>query len=282
MGSGGIPGREGNLDDALEVKPSVQQIAVDRIRPEEGLGRKRDRIGHKELCRSIAQFGVLTPVTVRPAPGSPGEFFLIKGQGRTLACRILGLPTIPAIVVNGSYSESAKVQQFLVENVARLRMKPIDRALLIAHARASGEETSKVAIRFGISAVTVRRLEAQLDGASPAEIAALRRGDVSLATQAVIARFIDSSDRASVVRVVASLRVSAAELQTLLLAVGWSKLARLGPTHREGRLRLLEWACATLASLPKGSSRIRMRELAARLPHDFPGSSREGQQGMFD
>jgi len=34
-------------------KHRVQQIPVSRIRPEEGLGRKRDREGHRELRRSI-------------------------------------------------------------------------------------------------------------------------------------------------------------------------------------------------------------------------------------
>ena len=152
----------------------IQRIPVNRIRPEDGLGRKRDREGHRDLCRSIEQFGVLTPITVRRAPGRSGDYLLIKGQGRTLACRLLGIDKIPAVIVSDRFAENEKVQQFLVENVARLRMRPIDRALLIAHARQKGEETTEVAARFGVSAVTVRRLEAQLDGASYGEVAALR------------------------------------------------------------------------------------------------------------
>ena len=146
--------------------PRIHRVPVARIRPEDGLGRRRDREGHRELCRSIEQFGVLTPVTVRRAPDGTGDYLLIKGQGRTLACRLLGIETIPAIVVNNRFAENEKVQQFLVENVARLRMRPIDRALLIARARQEGEETAEVARRFGVSAATVRRLEAQLEGAS--------------------------------------------------------------------------------------------------------------------
>src|SRR6266540_2469951 len=129
----------------------VQRVPVARIRPEDGLGRKRDRDGHRELQRSIAQFGVLTPITVRPAPDGSGDYFLIKGQGRTLACRLLGIAKIPAIVVDDEYAENMKVQQFLVENVARLKMRPIDRALLITRARQDGEETAEVAKRFGVS-----------------------------------------------------------------------------------------------------------------------------------
>ena len=42
---------------------------------------------------------------------------------------MLGIDQIPAIVQRGGSVENEKVQQFLVENVARLRMKPVDRAL---------------------------------------------------------------------------------------------------------------------------------------------------------
>src|SRR5205807_9817112 len=133
---------------------------------------------------------VLTPITVRRAPDGSGDYLLIKGQGRTLACRLLGVKTIPAIVVTDAFADREKVQQFLVENVARLRMRPIDRALLISHARRAGEETAHLAKRFGVSAATVRRLEAQLDGATSGEVAALRAGEVSLALHSVIARHV--------------------------------------------------------------------------------------------
>ena len=140
---------------------AVQDVPVARIRPEDGLGRKRDRHGHRELQQSIAQFGVLTPITVRLAPDGSGDYLLIKGQGRTLACRLLGIEMIPAIVVDDQYGEHEKVQQFLVENVARLKMRPVDRALLIHRARQEGEETATIAKRFGLASVTVRRLLAQ-------------------------------------------------------------------------------------------------------------------------
>ena len=99
--------------------------------------------------------------------------------------------------------EHEKVQQLLVENVARLRMRPIDRALLIARARQQGEETAEVAKRFGVTASTVRGLEAQLDGASNHEVAALRRGTMNLALHAVIARHVAVDERGDVVAALA-------------------------------------------------------------------------------
>ena len=248
------------------------QVPVVQIRPEDGLGRRRDRDGHRELAQSIEQFGVLTPITVRPAPDGTGDYLLIKGQGRTLACRMLGIETIPAIVVDDQFADNEKVQQFLVENVARLRMRAVDRALLITRARQEGEETAQVAKRFGVSPVTVRRLEAQLEDASASEVAALRSGELNLAVHAVIARHVASGERADVVSAVAQYSVRTKELEVLFVALGWRSLADLGADYRQQRLLLLAWACGILDKLPSGSPKERLRQVAQELPLNFSGS----------
>lgn len=244
----------------------VENIPVSKIRPEEGLGRKRDGDGHRDLRKSIEQFGVLTPVTLRPAPDDTGDFLLIKGQGRTLACRMLGLDTIPAIVVDDDFAEDEKVQQFLVENVARLRMRAIDRALLISHARQQGEETVDVARRFGVSPATVRRLEAQLDGASKTEVAALRNGSVNLALHAVIAKHVDSGERSDIVAEIAQHSLRTREVDELFRALGWETLAELGGEYRAPRLLLIAWACRELSRLNQGTIADRLSRLAEKLP----------------
>lgn len=247
-------------------KPCVQDVAVDRIRSEEGLGRKRDRDGHRELQKSIEQFGVLTPVTVRLAPDGSGDYLLIKGQGRTLACRMLGLSKIPAIVLDAEVAEQDKVGQFLVENVARLKMRPIDRALLISRARARGEETADVARRFGVSAATVRRLESQLDGASKHEVAALKGGNVNLALHAVIARHVDNNERGDIIGVIAQYSLRTREVEELFKALGWADLVALGAEHRTARLLLVAWACSELSRMDPGSVEARLDKLARSLP----------------
>jgi ParB/RepB/Spo0J family partition protein len=263
----------GAVRPAKGQPPRVQQVPVARIRPEDGLGRKRDREGHRELCRSIEQFGVLTPVTVRRAPDGTGDYLLIKGQGRTLACRMLGIDTIPAVIVDDRYAETEKVQQFLVENVARLRMRPIDRALLIARARQDGEETVKVARRFGVSATTVRRLEAQLEGATSNEVAALKSGDVNLTLHAVIARHVTLSERSDVVAAVAPYSPRPKEMQALFVGLGWRNLVALGPEYRQRRLLLLAWACRMLDGLAPGPPKDRLRQMALQLPPAFDADS---------
>ncbi len=247
----------------------VQDILVSRIRPEDGLGRKRDRDGHRELRRSIEQFGVLTPITVRHASDESGEYLLIKGQGRTLACEMLGIETIPAIVVGEDFAEDEKVQQFLVENVARLRMRPVDRALLISRARQQGEETVDVARRFGVSPVTVRRLQAQLNGATKREVAALKSGNMNLALHAVISRHVDGGERADIVGEIAKYALRTREVDELFRALGWQDLADLGKEYRATRLVLIAWACRELSEIDKGTVDDRLSQLAERLPSSF-------------
>lgn len=255
--------------------PRVENISVDRIRPEEGLGRQRARDGHRDLCRSIDRFGVLTPITVRPAGDGSGEYLLIKGQGRTLACRILGLNTIPAIVLDEATAEAEKVQQFLVENVARLRMRPIDRALLIAHAREEGDETAEVARRFGVSYSTVRRLEAQLEGATSGEVKALRESNVTLSLHSVIARHVLMDERVDVIRILGPTGIRASELEALFNALGWRQLNGLGPEHQNQRLTLLCWSSTKLAATPRGNLKDRLRQLALDFPAELSAASEQ-------
>jgi hypothetical protein len=179
---------------------------------------------------------------------------------------MLGVERIPAIVVTASFGEESKVQQFLVENVARLKMRPVDRALLIAHARREGEETRSVAARFGVTATTVRRLESQLRGASRGEVAALHSGEVSLAAHAVLSRNIPAEDRERTLSLLSRTRLRAREFEELLTALGWLSLVSMGKGKRAARMALLTWACETLAALPRGDTRERIGQLAGRLP----------------
>ena len=221
------------------------------------------------MIKSISRFGVLTPITVRRVTDGADEYLLIKGQGRTLACRMLGLDTIPAIVVDSAYADQQKVAQFLVENVARLKMRPSERALLIRNARAQGEETASITERFGVSATTVRRLLTQLESASQAQVAALKSGQVNLALHGVLLKYVATADRDEVLSIIASHEISAPEFAALLQALNWEALTGLGDSFRAERFLLLGWAISTLNAMAPGPVNDRLAALAARLPVTF-------------
>ena len=68
----------------------------------------------QELTRSIAQVGLIQPLTVRPARQG---YELISGERRLRACQLLGLREVPCIVEQVSPEQSALMA--LVENVQR-------------------------------------------------------------------------------------------------------------------------------------------------------------------
>ena len=49
-----------------------------------------------DLAENIRRNGIIQPITVRPRPG--GRFQIIAGHNRVAAARIVGLPTVPALV----------------------------------------------------------------------------------------------------------------------------------------------------------------------------------------
>jgi ParB/RepB/Spo0J family partition protein len=72
--------------------PTVEQVAIDSLRPDPANPR---RIGEAELdslTRSLRQFGFVQPVLARRQDGT-----VIGGHQRLVAARRLGLTTIPVI-----------------------------------------------------------------------------------------------------------------------------------------------------------------------------------------
>ena len=69
------------------------------------------------LSKSIAQNGLLSPITVRRDPTGGGRYFLIAGERRLLACRRLGWEEVPAIVSDAPEANAAVLT--LIEHLHR-------------------------------------------------------------------------------------------------------------------------------------------------------------------
>ncbi|MGH9122947.1 MAG: ParB/RepB/Spo0J family partition protein, partial [Acidimicrobiales bacterium] len=76
------------------------------------------------LTASVRELGVLQPVLVRPVGGD--RYQLIAGERRWRAARRAGLSTIPAI--SREITETASVEQALVENLHRQDLNPLEEA----------------------------------------------------------------------------------------------------------------------------------------------------------
>lgn len=78
----------------------------------------------RELADSIAETGVIQPVTIEDA--KDGTFYIIAGERRTRASKMAGLEKIP--VQLSAYSEQKKLEVALIENIQRADLNPIEEA----------------------------------------------------------------------------------------------------------------------------------------------------------
>ena len=100
-----------------EDKPqgNILKIKVDSVMPNPYQPRRHfDISGLEELASSIKQVGVITPISVRVAPGG---YELICGERRLRAAKLAGLTEIPAVIMELSDKESAIVA--ITENLQR-------------------------------------------------------------------------------------------------------------------------------------------------------------------
>lgn len=81
----------------------------------------------KDLARSIEMYGVLQPIVVRKAREG---YQLIAGERRYRACRLLGMPSIPAMLQEMSDKQAAEVS--LIENLQRKDLNYLEEAAAYA------------------------------------------------------------------------------------------------------------------------------------------------------
>ncbi|BBX75617.1 ParB/RepB/Spo0J family partition protein [Mycobacterium shinjukuense] len=81
-----------------------------------------------ELVHSIREFGLLQPIVVRAAPGSPrgARYQIVMGERRWRAAQEAGLATIPAIVREAG--DDTMLRDALLENIHRVQLNPLEEA----------------------------------------------------------------------------------------------------------------------------------------------------------
>ncbi len=151
-GLGALLGDEGTSDVTTAPKRDLQQIPLDRIRPNPLQPRRTFAPeALDELRGSIVAFGVLVPVIVRERGDG---FELIAGERRLRAAQAAGLRTIPAIVRAAGDSESLEVA--IIENLQRENLDALEEAMGFAHLIEAYDFTQeRVAQRVGKSRPTI-------------------------------------------------------------------------------------------------------------------------------
>lgn len=113
------------------VSPSTtaqKKLGIEQIYPCPTQPRKEfNQTALKELAESIAEYGLLQPILVRPDPEQPGTYEIVAGERRWRAAQKAQLHEVPVVI--RELDDGAAFQIALVENLQRQDLNPIEEAL---------------------------------------------------------------------------------------------------------------------------------------------------------
>ncbi|MBR2011488.1 MAG: ParB/RepB/Spo0J family partition protein [Clostridia bacterium] len=136
-------------DNIMGMKDgTATTLRISEIEPRSDQPRKQfDREALEALADSIAAYGVLQPILVRPNPNFEGSYEIIAGERRWRAAKMAGLTEIPTVVLDGDDMKTAQIA--LIENVQREDLNVVEEALgynaLMDRFHMTQEEVSKIA-----------------------------------------------------------------------------------------------------------------------------------------
>lgn len=129
------------------------------------------------LADSLRTHGVLQPLVVTRR--TDGAYELIAGERRLRAAKLAGLATVPVIVRDTPPDDRGKLELALIENVQRLDLNPVDRAMAYRELTDEfGLTQEEAAQRVGVSRSAVAHALRLLD-LPPDMQAALRSGKLT-------------------------------------------------------------------------------------------------------
>lgn len=106
--------------DGLRLLP-IQKVEPNPFQPR----RDFDPEALADLAESIAQHGIVQPLTVRELP--TGYYQIIAGERRWRAARQAGLSEVPALVIEADDRKTMELA--LIENLQRQDLNPVEEAL---------------------------------------------------------------------------------------------------------------------------------------------------------
>ena len=109
---------------------SINEIAIDSISPNPNQPRRDfDEAALRELADSIAEIGIVQPITLRKI--DEGNYQIIAGERRWRAAKLAGLHSIPAYVRTAD--DENVMEMALIENIQREDLNSVEIALAYQH-----------------------------------------------------------------------------------------------------------------------------------------------------
>ena len=116
--------KSANIPDAIETDENgTLWVDPNLLKPNPHQPRQVfDEAELKELSDSIVEHGIVQPIIIEDA--GDGTFYIIAGERRTRAAKIVGLKKVP--VQLRKFSDEKKLEVALIENVQRSNLNPIE------------------------------------------------------------------------------------------------------------------------------------------------------------
>lgn len=160
-------------------KNKVLQIETTQIRPNISQPRTDfDTEAIVKLADSIRQYGILQPLTIRKSQGEDGyRFELIAGERRLRAAKMLGLKTVPCLMVEVDDEISAELA--LIENMLRENLGIFEQASAFASLSSKyGLTQEEIARKMSLSQSAVAN-KIRLLKLSPEERKKIQEGELT-------------------------------------------------------------------------------------------------------
>ena len=149
--------------------------------------RERGRKKFQQIVDNIAALGLKKPITITPKASSNGteEFYLVCGQGRHEAFRLLGQDEIPAIIIH--VSKQKLLLMSLVENLARRQKSGVELLRKIGDLKEQGYNFSEIARKTDLDITYVRAIVKLLKKGEERLLQAVEKGQIPVSVAITIA-----------------------------------------------------------------------------------------------
>ena len=109
------------------INTLVYSINVKKIIPNPSQPRTSFDINAiSKLADSIRRYGLLQPLSVRKCEQNSDSFELVAGERRLKACKMLGMESVPCIIINATAESSAELA--IIENIIRQDLNMFEQA----------------------------------------------------------------------------------------------------------------------------------------------------------
>jgi len=242
------------IPDTPRARAGFAEIPISHIRPNPQQPRHHfDPEALEELAASIRQHGVLQPLLV--SEDRPDRYFLITGERRWRAARLVGLATVPA-VIREKIGGDQQLELALVENLQRRDLTPLEESRAFEQLRAGlGLSQQEIADRVGMDRSTVANSLRLLK--LPGEVQEMvERGELSAGHGRALLAFADDEERCEWAKrakasglSVRALELAAAEARAEAQS-GTRRATRRKPKPRDPNLRAAEEKLALRLGAP--------------------------------